>query len=175
MSWVRASAECPSESVISVFATTRLRSRGRRVSLAAIAGGLDNWSFPKIQENFDVNKFQPYRQIREELATHYEKELRNVSALLEEGVEGVVSANTRISVGKTESLVANGDASKVFREEINEAVRLILERYHRSLRKEVETLGLRYSEEGWKDSGSKLSTAMGHSASLRSGNGAEPH
>ena len=122
-----------------------------------------------------MNKFQLYRQIREELATHYDKELRNVAALLEEGVDAVVGANTRVTCSKTESLVINGDASKVFREEMTEAVRLILERYHRSLCKEIETLGLSYENDDWKESDSALSGSMSRPAALRNGKGAETH
>jgi len=130
--------------------------------------------------SFDVNKFHLYRQIREELAAHYDKELRNVSALLQEGVEAVVGPNTRVACSKTESLVANGDASKVFREEMSEAVRLILERYHRSLRKEVETLGLTFENEGWAEpqadrNGSSNRTTGNRTSGIANGNGAEPH
>lgn len=123
----------------------------------------------------DVNKFHLYRQIREELAAHYDKELRNVSALLQEGVEAVVGSNTRVACSKTESLVANGDASKVFREEMSEAIRLILERYHRSLSKEVETLGLSFEKDAWKEPQADLGSAHGLAPSHRNGNGAEPH
>lgn len=136
---------------------------------------MSDWRRPTIQDNSDVNKFHLYRQIREELAAHYEKELRNVSALLQEGIESVVGPSTRVACSKTESLVANGDASKVFREEMSEAVRLILERYHRSLHKEVETLGLSFEKEGWKDAQADMGSAHNLTPSLRNGNGAEPH
>lgn len=122
-----------------------------------------------------MNKFHLYRQIREELAAHYDKELRNVSALLQEGVEAVVGPNTRVACSKTESLVSNGDASKVFREEISEAVRLILERYHRSLHKEVETLGLTFEKEGWTEPKADLGSSHNLSPGHRNGNGAETH
>ena len=121
----------------------------------------------------DVNKFQLYRQIREELAAHYDKEVRNVGALLEEGVEVVVGSNTRVTCSKTESLVSNGDASKVFREEMSEAVHLILERYQRSLRKEIEALGLSYEKDSWDTKDGGLRGSLGHSTTVR--NGVEPH
>ncbi|MCH9765643.1 MAG: hypothetical protein K0U34_06585 [Alphaproteobacteria bacterium] len=122
-----------------------------------------------------MNKFQLYRQIREELAAHYDKELRSVVALLEEGVDAVVGANARITCTNADSLVTNGDASKVFREEMSEAVRLILERYQRSLRKEIETLGLTYDGDGWKEPDTRLPSALSRSTGARAGNGAESH
>lgn len=122
-----------------------------------------------------MNKFQLYRQIREELAAHYDKELRNVTALLEGGVEAVVGSGTRVTCSKTDSLVANGDASKVFREEMSEALKLILERYHRSLRKEIETLGLSYEHEEWKDRNLGLTGGLERPVGVRSTNGTEPH
>ena len=96
-----------------------------------------------------VNKLQIYKQIREELAAHYEKELRNVDALLKSGCETVTGANGRLFCAKTESLIAGGEANKVFREELSEAVRLILERYQRALRREVSALGLTKDDPPW--------------------------
>ncbi len=125
--------------------------------------------------SFDVNKFHLYQQIREELATNYDKELRNVSALLQEGVEAVAGPNIRVACFKTESLVANGDASKVFREEMSEAVRLILERYHRSLRKEVETLGLSFENDDWTESQADRNGSPNRTSGIANGNSAEPH
>lgn len=131
--------------------------------------------FSKTPRRFDVNKFQLYRQIREELVAHYEKELRNVSAVLQEGVDCISSANNRLSCGGSELLVVNGEANKAFREETAEAMRLILERYQRSLRKEIEALGLAVENDTWRDAGAQLSGGGNPSAGLRNGNGAEPH
>lgn len=122
-----------------------------------------------------MNKFHLYRQIREELAAHYDKELRSVSALLQEGVDAITGPNTRVVCSKTESLVANGDASKVFREEMGEALRLILERYHRSLRKEAETLGLTFENDTWQEPKSERNPSHTLSNGLVSRPGAESH
>jgi hypothetical protein len=119
-----------------------------------------------------VNKFQLYKQIREELAAHYEKELRTVDALLKSGCDSLVSGNARLSCSKTDALVSSGDANKVFREELSEAVRLILERYQRGLRREVAALGLVGENGNWDDSdavlSAQLSRSNGHS-------GLDPH
>lgn len=124
-----------------------------------------------------MNKFHLYRQIREELAAHYDKELRNVSTLLKDGVEVVAGPNSRIACSKTDSLVASGDANKVFREELSEAVRLILERYHRSLSKEVQTLGLSFDDDNWTDGNADLggSPTRVQVPLMQTGNGSEPH
>lgn len=122
-----------------------------------------------------MNKFQLYRQIREELAAHYEKELRTVTAVLEEGVEAIASSNTRLACSPADSLVTNGDAHKVFREELTESMRFILERYQRSLRKEIETLGIKFDTENWKKQSNDIPASFSGVGSLRSGNGAEPH
>jgi len=134
-------------------------------------------SLPIIWGFGDVNKFHLYRQIREELAAHYDKELRSVSTLLKDGVEFVAGPNSRIACSKTESLVASGDANKVFREELNEAVRLILERYHRSLGKEVQTLGLTFDDDSWTDTKAELGGPQARSQvqMMQNGNGSEPH
>lgn len=97
-----------------------------------------------------MNKLQLYKQIREELGAHYEKELRNVEALLKSGCETVAGSNGRLFCSKTDSLIANGDANKVFREELGEALRLILERYQRGLRREVAALGLAKDSQSWE-------------------------
>ena len=124
-----------------------------------------------------MNKFHLYRQIREELAAHYDKELRSVSTVLQEGVEFVAGPNSRIACSKTESLVASGDANKVFREELSEAIRLILERYHRSLSKEVETLGLSFEDDSWTEAKAELSGSqtLATGQIMQNGNGTERH
>lgn len=123
-----------------------------------------------------VNKYQLYRQIRDELAGHYERELKAVSALIEEGLDDLVGAGARVACVKTDSLIANGDANKVFREEINEAARLILERYQRALRKEIDGLGLSVDEPTWQESAKGTYTnAVSHPPTLGNGKGAEPH
>ncbi len=140
-------------------------------------GDLGAWCIPTIRGFRDVNKFHLYRQIREELAAHYDKELRNVSALLQEGVEFVAGPKSRVACSKTETLVASGDANKVFREELSEAIRLILERYHRSLSKEVETLGLSFEKDSWTETKTELGGSQNLAAGsvMQNRNGAEPH
>lgn len=120
-----------------------------------------------------MNKFELYRQIRGELTTHYDKEQRLVSTLLDEGVEAVVSTSARIACAESDTLVANGEASKVFRQEINEAIRIILERYQRALRKEVEALGLSNESSRWQEAAADHSTSIVASGEL--GNGVEKH
>lgn len=124
-----------------------------------------------------VNKYQLYRQIRDELAGHYERELKAVSGLVEEGLDGLVGAGARVACVKTDSLIANGDANKVFREEINEAVRLILERYQRALRKEIDGLGLTVDEPNWQEpaASSSYTNVAAQPPGLGNGKGAEPH
>jgi hypothetical protein len=89
-----------------------------------------------------VNKYQLYKQIRQELAIGCDRELKAVSEILESGVMALSGINATLDVGSQNSLNSMSESGRVFREELGEAVRVILERYRRSLQKEIAGLGL---------------------------------
>jgi hypothetical protein len=89
-----------------------------------------------------MNKYQLYKQIRQELAIGCDRELNAVSDILESGVMSLNGANATLDVGSLNSLNSMSESGRVFREELGEAVRVILERYRRSLQKEIASLGL---------------------------------
>lgn len=89
-----------------------------------------------------MNKYQLYKQIRIELATSCDKEMKAVTELLESGLNSIVGGKVTIELTTSNSLNAMSEAGRIFREELSEATRLILERYRRNLRKEIVGLGL---------------------------------
>ena len=89
-----------------------------------------------------MNKYQLYKQIRQELATGCADELAAVTDLLQNGFTAIGSPTASLDVGAQNSFSSMSEAGRIFREELADAVRLILERYQRNLRKEIVGLGL---------------------------------
>lgn len=89
-----------------------------------------------------MNKYQVYKEIREELGADFEKEFKDLQELLTKGVSVIGNAHATLQLVDPKSLAAFGEARKILTEEIEESLRLILERYERNLKKEVGSLGL---------------------------------
>ena len=89
-----------------------------------------------------MNKYQLYKQIRQELAISCDRELKAVAEILDSGLLTISGGNATLDVGTPNALNSMSEAGRVFREELGEAVSVILERYRRSLHKEVAGLGL---------------------------------
>lgn len=89
-----------------------------------------------------MNKYQLYKQIRQELAVSCDREIKAVSDILDTGLMSITGSTAALDVGTPNSLNSMSEAGRVFREELGEAVRVILERYRRSLQKEIVGLGL---------------------------------
>lgn len=89
-----------------------------------------------------MNKYQLYKQIRQELATGCDKELKAVSELLDSGITSITGGDATLEVALADSVNSMSEAGRVFRDELNESMRLILDRYRRNLQKEIASLGL---------------------------------
>ena len=55
-----------------------------------------------------MNKFQYYKEIRQELGFDYDKELQDVRILLEQGVTTIAGAHVGLQFSTANSLVALG-------------------------------------------------------------------
>lgn len=91
----------------------------------------------------EMNKQQVYRELRHELSTQYHAELQVVRDLLESPAQLLTNGETQLHLDGPVTLPASGEAGKVFREEVADALGIILERYARNLAKEIDELGLR--------------------------------
>ena len=89
-----------------------------------------------------MNKYQVYRELRDELTGAYERELQNVREILDTGVAEIAGGRVTLQCSEHASVVQLGEAGKIFRDEIGDSLRLILERYERNLSKESASLGL---------------------------------
>ena len=121
-----------------------------------------------------MNKYQLYKQIRQELATGCADELAAVTDLLQSGVTMISGPGSSVDVGAQNSFSSMSEAGRIFREELADAVRLILERYQRNLRKEIVGLGLPETggqanapadAMGWRPGGSEAE-AISHSKAV---------
>ena len=90
-----------------------------------------------------MNKQQLFQELRDELASAYTEELASVHGLLESGLTAIKNERAQVHLQEPASLAAKGEAGKIFREELTDAMNLILERYARNLVKEIEHLGIR--------------------------------
>ena len=85
---------------------------------------------------------ETYKKLRQELSIDYVSEISRVKNLLANGIGDVHDGKALLDVSQTGSLVALGEARKVFREEAWRAMQLILERYERNLKREALGLGI---------------------------------
>ncbi len=92
-----------------------------------------------------MNKQELFQELRDELASAYTEELASVHGLLEGGLTAIKNERSQVHLQETGSIAAKGEAGKIFREELSDAMNLILERYARNLVKEIEHLGIRRS------------------------------
>lgn len=90
-----------------------------------------------------MNKQELFQELRDELASAYTEELASVQSLLESGLTSIKNERSEVEIHDQSSIAAKGEAGKIFREELSDAMNLILERYARNLVKEIEHLGIR--------------------------------
>ena len=89
-----------------------------------------------------MNKYQTFLRIRHELAADYKKEILATRELIHNGLSAIMGPRNRLALQDQENLASLGEARKQFREELETAVRPVLERYERKLISEVEGLGI---------------------------------
>ncbi|MEM9354794.1 MAG: hypothetical protein AAGB04_01155 [Pseudomonadota bacterium] len=90
-----------------------------------------------------MNKQELFQELRDELTSAYTEELASVQSLLESGLTTIQNERSHVQLQDQTSIAAKGEAGKIFREELADAMTLILERYARNLVKEIEHLGIR--------------------------------
>ena len=90
-----------------------------------------------------MNKQELFQELRDELTSAYTEELSSVQSLLESGLTTIQNERSQVQIQDQTSIAAKGEAGKIFREELADAMTLILERYARNLVKEIEHLGIR--------------------------------
>ena len=113
-----------------------------RVALATIVAALG-----EPRKNLDggdhtLNKYKLFKQIRGELAESCSKELRAVEEILQRGLTIVAGGMATIEINTPNSLNSMSESGRIFRDELAQTTRLILERYQRNLKKEMAALGL---------------------------------
>lgn len=89
-----------------------------------------------------MSKQEQLLELRNELTSAYQSELRNVQRLIESGVSRIENPEACLSLSTAKSLAMSGEAGEIFCDELGDAVMLVLERYERNLRKEMARLGL---------------------------------
>lgn len=63
--------------------------------------------------------------------------------MLETPAHALTNGQSQLQLDGLTTLAGSGEAGKVFREEVSDALGIILERYARNLAKEIDDLGLR--------------------------------
>ena len=94
-----------------------------------------------------MRKQEQFKELRDELTLEYQKELSDVQKLLDGGVTCIENGQAAIYFGEKNSLILDGEAGRVFREEVADALAITLARYARNLAKEVESLGLKFPQD----------------------------
>jgi len=89
-----------------------------------------------------MSKQRQLLELRQELALAYRDELNRIQKLINGGISRIENPEAFVFVTGTKSLVLNGEAGQVFRDEVGDSVLLALERYERNLQKEMSRLGL---------------------------------
>lgn len=89
-----------------------------------------------------LNKYKLFKQIRGELAESCTKELHAVDEILQRGLSIVAGGMATIEINTPNSLNSMSESGRIFRDELTQTTRLVLERYQRNLKREMAALGL---------------------------------
>lgn len=90
-----------------------------------------------------MNKQEHSQELRDELASAHIEALPSVQSLLKSGLTSIKNERSELEIDDQSSIGTKGEAGKISREELSDAINLILECYACNLAKETEQLGIR--------------------------------
>ncbi|MEO0619006.1 MAG: hypothetical protein AAFZ01_06975 [Pseudomonadota bacterium] len=89
-----------------------------------------------------MDKLQTFKKLRKQLAAEYEAEILAVNDLLNHGVEGLTGTQTTLNTSTRDNESAIGEARRAMAEDVQNSIRMVMQRYARNLEDEINDLGL---------------------------------
>jgi len=89
-----------------------------------------------------MDKLNTFKKLRKQLAAEYEAEILAVNDLLNNGVELIGGSQSTLNTSTRDPESAIGDARRAMAEDVQNTVRMVMQRYARNLEDEIAELGL---------------------------------
>ena len=89
-----------------------------------------------------MDKMRTFKELRKQLAAEYEAEILAVNDIMANGVESVGGPQSLLNTSTRDPESAIGDARRAMAEEIQNSVRMVMQRYAKNLEEEIAELGL---------------------------------
>ncbi|MGI9406462.1 MAG: hypothetical protein ACR2O4_08835 [Hyphomicrobiaceae bacterium] len=89
-----------------------------------------------------MDKMKTFKTLRKQLATEYEAEILAVNDLLHNGIEAIGGTQSTLNVSLRDPDTSIGDARRAMAEDLQNSVRMVMQRYAKGLEDEIADLGL---------------------------------
>ena len=89
-----------------------------------------------------MDKLNTFKKLRKQLAAEYEAEILAVNDLLNNGVESLSGTQTTLNTSTRAAESAIGDARRAMAEDVQNTIRVVMQRYAKNLEEELDELGL---------------------------------
>ncbi|MEL6423272.1 MAG: hypothetical protein AAFQ42_12625 [Pseudomonadota bacterium] len=89
-----------------------------------------------------MDKLHTFKKLRKQLAAEYEAEILAVNDLLNHGVEALAGTQTTLNTSTRDDESAIGEARRAMAEDVQNSIRMVMQRYARNLEDEIAELGL---------------------------------
>lgn len=89
-----------------------------------------------------MDKLHTFKKLRKQLAAEYEAEILAVNDLLNNGVENLGGTQTTLNTSTRDSDSAIGEARRAMAEDVQNTIRVVMQRYAKNLEDEISELGL---------------------------------
>ena len=89
-----------------------------------------------------MDKLHTFKKLRKQLAAEYEAEILAVNDLLNSGVETLGGIQTKLNTSTRDAESAIGEARRAMAEDVQNTIRVVMQRYAKNLEDEISELGL---------------------------------
>lgn len=89
-----------------------------------------------------MDKLHTFKKLRKQLAAEYEAEILAVNDLLNSGVETLGGTQTTLNTSTRDAESAIGEARRAMAEDVQNTIRVVMQRYAKNLEDEIAELGL---------------------------------
>ena len=89
-----------------------------------------------------MDKLHTFKKLRKQLAAEYEAEILAVNDLLNSGVESLGGSQTSLNTSTRDAESAIGEARRAMAEDVQNTIRVVMQRYAKNLEDEISELGL---------------------------------
>lgn len=93
-----------------------------------------------------MDKLHTFKKLRKQLAAEYEAEIVAVNDVLNNGVESLSGLQTSLNTSTREAESAIGEARRTMAEDVQNTIRVVMQRYAKNLEDELAELGLLKNE-----------------------------